>query len=250
MHQILDFFNLLDPQPGIEWRLSKASTNSPLHIEAEAVSLEASVDVSVVARAQKQNLAKSLREITKGKLPTDPNFSVKAAKKLFARNLNGIGATEIDFELGDPITLTPIIAQEAIRTIERKTSGLFDIPSAREEVGSIEGTLQDVGTHNNYPAVKIQGSPKKESVWCRLSIELQSHFQDKATYKDVWQHQRVIIRGTIKYNEDGEIQYVLANDIRRIDPRDISLEAIKDPHFTGGLSVVDYLDRFRDGALG
>jgi hypothetical protein len=250
MLQVLDVFDMLEKVPGVEWKLHAATTNSPLHVEGEAVSLEPSVDVTVIARAQKQQLAKSLREITHGRAPADPDFSIKNAKRVLNRNLNGVGSTEIDFEDGELITVTPKIAKEAIEVLESKPAAFFDAPTAREELGSVEGTLQDVGTHYNYPAVRIFESRKKESLWCRLSAELQGEFQDKTTYADVWQHRRVIVRGRIKYGEDGEIVFVLATDIRRIDGREVSLDELKDKDFTGGLSVVDYLDRFRDGALG
>ena len=149
----------------------------------------------------------------------------------------------------EPIKVTPTIAKQAIAVLEAKPAELFDAPTAREEIGSLEGTLQDVGTHYNFPAVKIDNRQSGE-VWCRLTEELQAEFQDKATYVDVWHHRRVIVRGRIKYNEEGGITYVIAHDIRRIETRDISLEQIKDKSFTGGLSIVEYLDRFRDGTFG
>lgn len=255
MRQVLDLFDMLasgvEGVPGVEWKLVSASTNSPFHLAGEAVSLEPSVDVSVVARNQKQSLAKSLREVVRGEVPTNPDFQVKTAKRFFDRNLNGVGFTEIDFDLGEPIVVTPTIALEAYRVLDaKKPTGLFDFRSPRDEIGSVEGTLQEVKTHWNHPAVKIADNRNKEQVWCRLNAELQAVFQDKATYSDFWHHRRVIVRGRIKYADDGSISYVLAHDIQRIDARDVSLDSIKDPDFTGGLSVGEYLDRFRDGALG
>jgi len=250
MRQVLDVFEMLESNTGVEWKLIAASTNSPLRVQAEAVSLEAGVDVTVMARAQKQKLAKNLREIAHGHAPMDPGFKSKIAKRVFARNLNGVGLTEIDFESGEPVTFTPKISTIAIELLENRPLALFDVPSTREEIGSVEGTLQDVGTHYNCPAVRISENRGKGYVWCRLSEELQAQFQDKATYKDVWHHKRVIARGRIKYDEEGDIMYILANDIRRIDGAPVSLERIKDKNFTGGLSVVEYLDRFRDGTLG
>jgi hypothetical protein len=249
MRQVLDVFDMIEDMPGVQWNLISASTNSPLQIEAEAVSFEASVDVTMVARGQKQKLARQLRELAHGQLPDDARFNAPAAKRLLTRNLNGIGATEIDLEIGEPIAVTPLVARIAIQVFEKAPVGLFDTPVAREEIGSIEGTLSDVGTHYNYPAAKLVDGRGKE-IWCRLSSELQEVLQDKATYKDVWQHRRVIARGRVRYGKDGEILYILANDIRRIDSRDVPLEELKDPHFTGGLPIVEYLDRFRDGTLG
>jgi hypothetical protein len=250
MRQVLDIFDMIESIPGVEWRLVHATTNSPFFVEGEAISLEPSVDVSVVARSQKQNLARNLREITKGRPPLDPDFRVKPAKRFLNRNLNGVGTTEIDLELGEPITVTPRVAQEAIHVLEHRPTNLYDITSAREEIGSLEGTLSEVGTYYNYPAIRIIEGRTKDPLWCRLSTELQEEFQDKASFADVWRHRRVFVRGRIKYNVDGEIESVFASDIRQIDVPEVSLDAIRDPDFTGGLSIGEYLDRFRDGALG
>src|SRR5262249_16074928 len=173
MHQVLDIFEMLGNVPGVEWKLVVATTNTPFHVEGEAISLEPSVDVSVVARAQKQNFAKNLRDIARGKTPDDPDFRINIAKRFLTRNINGVGITDIDFELGEPITVTPQVAREAIQALAKKADVLFETSAAREEIGSIEGTLQDVGTYYNFPAVRILEARKKEPIWCRLTDELQ-----------------------------------------------------------------------------
>jgi len=255
MRQVLDVFELLTSgageHPGVEWNLVSASTNSPLRIEAEAVSLAASVDVTVIARAQKQHLAKNLKAIRSGQLPDDnAGFRVPVAKRILKRNLNGVGITEIDLQIDEPIVLTPTLARDAIHILAKKPRGtLYDFPSPRDEIGSVEGRLQDVGTITNSAAVRIE-TRDGDLVWCRLSAELQKDFEDKATFNDVWRHRRVIVHGRIEYDVDGEIDYVRADDIMRIEEREIPLTAIRDPSFTGGLSIGDYLERFREGTLG
>jgi hypothetical protein len=69
------------------------------------------VDVSVVARAQKQALARNWRAISGGLIPDDPGFRLQIAKRVLTRNINGVGATKIDFEIGEPVTLTPAVAK-------------------------------------------------------------------------------------------------------------------------------------------
>jgi hypothetical protein len=178
MEQVLDYFLMLGTAPGVEWRLVSASTNTPFSVIAEAVSLEPSVDVSVVARAQKQALAKNLRDISEGRIPSDPDFPIKIARRALARNFNGIGVTEIDLEQGELIKLTPAISQQAVHALDHKPEALFDLPIVREEWGSVEGTLSDVATHHNVPAVRIIETRERVFVWCRLSPELQVKFQD------------------------------------------------------------------------
>lgn len=254
MRQVLDIFEMLEADDsGVVWKLAYATTNSPFQLQGEAVSFEPAVDVSVIARTQKAVVARGLQEILNGRLPDDwsEGRRASAAKRLFNRNMNGIGATVIDFETGEPVTVTPTVAQTAVRTLQRKPEeALYLLASAKQEIGSIEGTLSDLSTHWNHPAVKVLEARTKAQVWCRLSSELQDRFADKATFSDIWEHKRVIVRGRLKYDDDGGLSYVLASDIEKIEPRAISVEEIADKEFSGGLSVVEYIDRFRDGALG
>ena len=250
MRQVLDIFEMLENNaPGVQWKLISASTNSPLSIEAEATSFEPSVDVTVVARAQKQHFVRNFREVVRGELPPDPKFKTAAAKRVLVRNTNGVGITDIDLEMGEKISLTPSIARDAIAAFQKKPENLYDTSVAREEIGSVEGRLSDVATHYNHPAVKITTRSGVE-IWCRLSQELQDKFEDKATYRDIWQHRRVIVRGRVKYGVDRSIDYVFATDIRQIEPPEVTLENIADRSFTGGLPIGEYLDRFREGTLG
>lgn len=253
MRQVLDIFAMLQgDDAGVEWKLLRASTNSPFHIEGEAVSFIPNVDISVIARAQKTALARNLREVVSGRTPNDPEFEIKTAKGLLARNLNGIGSTEIDLGLGEPIVVTPTVARVAIQALDRSpaTSDLFEMPHPRDEIGSIEGKLLTLGTHWNHPAVLVQEGLSKVRVWCRLSADLAKTFESKTSFQDVWQHRPVRVRGRIKFDQSGNYDYVLASDIIRLEERSVSLETIRDPDFTSGLSIVEYLDRFRDGALG
>src|SRR4051794_5054282 len=98
MRQVLDVFDLLaedaEGHQGVQWRLVSAGTNSPFHAEGEAVSLEPAVDVSVIARAQKQLVATGLVQISEGHVPdTWDAKRVGIAKRLYRRNVNGVGAT-------------------------------------------------------------------------------------------------------------------------------------------------------------
>lgn len=251
MQQVLDIFGMIENEPGVQWKLALATTNSPFYVEGEAVSFEPSVDVSVVARAQKKYLSENLAAISNGKPPVDKSFNIANAKRVLERNLNGVGKTEIDFELGEPVKVTPRIAKSAIEVISKKPAGLFEeIAKAHEEIGSVEGTLQDVGTYKNKPAVRIKNKMSGD-VWCVLSEKLQTEFQDRATYKDVWRHQRVVVRGKLNYRSDGVLNFVFANDINlMVPPPEVNLDKLRDTEFTGGLSIADYLEQFREGNIG
>lgn len=130
-------------------------------------------------------------------------------------------------------------------------SAKTDLPSTKYEIGSIEGTLFDLGTHCGHPAVRVIEARTGTAIWCRLSADLQSKFGEKATFSDVWRHQRVIVRGRLRYDEkDRTLSYVLAADIDKINPIAGSVDDLYDADFTGGMSTVEYLDKFREGAFG
>ena len=253
MRQVLDVFDLLTAgDSSVEWRLSKATTNSPFYAEGEAVSFEPAVDITVVARAQKQFVSDGMREIAEGRVPEGwDDKRLKTAKRLYERNLNGVGATSIDFQQNGEIVLTPKFAQTAVAVLSKApTLGLYEFPRIKGEVGSIEGVFAHLSTYRNQPAIGIVESRTKTIVWCVLSPELQAKFADKADFEDFWQHSRVMVRGRIRYNANRSILFAVADDISRIETKAVPLTAIRDPSFTSGLSVSEYLDRFREGVLG
>jgi hypothetical protein len=256
MRQVLDIFDLLSSgangKQGVEWKLAMATTNSPFHLEAEAVSFEPAVDISVVARAQKHLVAEGLLAIANGIVPEywEPK-RLEIAKRFYRRNLNGVGATIIDFEIGQPIQVTPVFAEQAIEALDQKTmSNLYDLPVGKEEVGSVEGAFAQLSSYRNNPALAIIDSRTKKIIWCVLSEKLQADLSDKARYEDFWKHSRVIVSGRLRYDKNGTIALVDADDIQRIESRVVNLNTIKNPNFTSGLSTSEYLDRFRDGSLG
>jgi hypothetical protein len=256
MRQVLDIFELLSSghggKQGVEWKLAKATTNTPFFLEGEAVSLLPAIDISVIARVQKHSVAGGLREIASGVVPNDwEPKRLALAKSIYRRNLNGVGSTTIDFDIGDPIQVTPAFAELAVQTLEKKIgSDLYSLPVAREEIGSVEGVFAQLGPYRNNPALAIIEGKTRKTIWCLLSDRLQADLSDKARYEDFWKHSRVIVSGRIRYDKNGSITLVDANDVRRIEPRLVTLSRLKNSNFTSGLTTSEYLDRFRDGALG
>jgi hypothetical protein len=253
MRQVLDIFELLNGvDSAVEWRLASATTNSPFHVEGEAVSFETAVDITVVARTQKQVVADGLREIAEGHIPHDwDDKRIKIAKRVYERNLNGVGSTDIDFQQSGKITVTPRFAQTAIAVLAKSPKiDLYDFPKIKGEIGSIEGVFAHLSTYRNQPAIGVVDARTKSMVWCVLSPDLQAKFADKADFDDFWKHSRVVVRGRIRYATNRSISFAVADDIARIEPKAVALTAIRDPDFTGGLSTSEYLDRFREGALG
>lgn len=257
MKQVLDFFDLLTPDEqgdaGFVWNLQVATTNSPLTVVGEAVSLVPDIDVTVVARNQKIALSENLRAITSGERPRRFISKQKRStiRRMMTRNLNGIGKTEATFIVNEPpVVVTPIVALESIKVLEDEETELKSfLPAKRQrmEIGSIEALLLDVGTEYNQPAILVKERKSGKDIWCRVSPDLKSKISNEASFEDVWDHRRVSIKGRISYDAEGEIARVFAESVVPLKSRTMTTHDIKDADFTGNESILEYLERLREG---
>jgi hypothetical protein len=165
-----------------------ATTNSPLTVEGEAVGLAPDVNVTLIARAQKAMVAENFRVLSHGQAPSR-GFSRKrkqTLRRIFTRNMNGIGATEALLSEGEPILLTPIMAEQSVKVLdreEREFGSLVLDDRAREEIGSIEGALLEVGTDYNQPAILIRDRRTEQEVWCRVNHKLTHRISQDANLR-------------------------------------------------------------------
>jgi hypothetical protein len=261
MRQVLDFFDLLTPEEpeeagGLIWNLTMATTNSPFTVVGEAASLDRSANVSVIARAQRQIVAEQMRSFTSGARPSRGMSKRRREtyQRIFNRNTNGIGLTDalLDPSL-PPISITPISAIAGISALakeEREFDALVLQNRCREEIGSIEGQLLEVGTDYNQPAILVRERKTGAEIWCRVDQSLKHEISEEARFEDVWNRKRVIVRGRISFDASGSIIRVRATSVERVESRQMSVDDIKDANFTGGLSVSDYLERLREGEIG
>lgn len=260
MRQVLDFFDLLTPEDDeaahLVWNLRVASTNSPLTVEGEAVSLSPDLDVTVLAIQQKSYLEESLNSIRQGRTPARSLSKRRRTtlRRLFVRNMNGIGKTEaVLTRPSQPVLVTPTIAQQGVHFLdldESELDALLLSDRQREEYGSIEGVLLDVGTEYNRPAILIRNRKDGEEIWCRVSKEQSHEISRSATFEDVWSRRRVIVKGRIRYNDNGQIIRVFADTIQPVKPRKMTIHDIVDPEFTTGADTKAYLESLREGTLG
>ena len=260
MRQVLDLFELLSPaddkQGQFAWRLSYASTNSPFTAQGEAVSLIPDVDVTVIARTQKAELVRDLSALGKGEMPDRfrAGKNSEILKGLLKRNLNGIGTTEVRlFENATPIVLTPKFAEAAIGHLATRENPITQIDlrfgRMREERGSVEGLFLDVGFHYNQPAIRIFERKSKAVIWCRIDEGTRDKIAAEADYNDVWNKQRIRVKGRIRYDRDGRIVQVIATSIDRVKKSTVTVDDLRDESFTGDLSTQEYLDLLREGSL-
>jgi hypothetical protein len=260
MRQVLDFFDLLvpdDQEPGgLIWNLTLASTNTPLTVVGEPRSLRSDVDVSIVARSQRRIVADQLRSLTSGGRPSRVLSRKRrdTIRRIFTRNTQGIGRTDVSVDVfDDPVLITPTRAESGIKALEAEEkefdSFLLD-NRGREEIGSIEGYLLDVGTEYNQPAILVRERKTDRDIWCRVDPQLKHEISESARFEDVWARRRVIVRGRVVYDVSGVIVRVHAQSVTPIKSRNMTVHDIKDDQFGDGLSTKEYLDKLREGELG
>ncbi|MBZ9843884.1 hypothetical protein [Mesorhizobium sp. CA5] len=261
MQQVLDHMKLFevaqqslgDPHSRFEWRLEKASTNSPFTVVAVAQASNPSVNVSAMAKRVKAEVSGGLRSLmTRGAPPqwmTQETFAI--AKGIFARNLNGIGETDIDFEDGDLISITPELAKAGINTLEAFNVMDFEQSiAARQSFGEIEGVMLAAGRYRNRAAIQIRNE-LYGFIWCNLSEDLVLRFGDEHSMSDIWKGKTVGVYGRLNYAAGGKLQSIEALDVREIEFAPlVKLEAILDPDFTAGMDPYEYLERLHEGRLG
>lgn len=258
---VLELFDLVsESDPGrdenIVWRLVSVSMNSPLTVTAEAVAARpgmVGIDVDQIAREQKKEFSRNYATLRSGRVPPawQSGHRRKVAKSIMARNHNGIGRTNINFELPEdeatPVVLTPDDAEVAARTLD--TEAYIGLGKAKEQVGSVEGRLIEVTTYYGKPAIRLRERRSNADVICIVPDEFRHQIADKASIEDVWNGRRVVVRGVISYNEDHTISRISASHIRPVEAESIPVTRIQDKTFTAGMTAAEYLEKLREGTL-
>jgi len=153
----------------------------------------------------------------------------------------------------EDVVVTPSIAAIALETTAREETVEFGyLPADRErtEHGSVEGVLVDVGTDYNQPAIRIVERKSGREIACRVDQSVIDEIAQAASFRDVWEHRRVRVRGKIVFDQHGKVVRVYARSITQITPRTMTLRDIEDADFTGNLTTLDYIEKLREGTLG
>jgi len=114
---------LVSPEEYFEWRLERASAGSPFTVVAVAEPLDATKDVTPYILRVKSEVSHGIRNFISHGIPPrwmDPEGMV-AFRRLLSRNQNGIGRTDIDFDVGpnthDVVSIDREKAEAGIRAI-------------------------------------------------------------------------------------------------------------------------------------
>ncbi len=259
MRQVLDFFDLLTPEAddAFVWNLKLATTNSPLTVEGEPYSPASSVNVRIKAYEQKALVEESFRALSEGRHPKQRLTPKRreVIRRIYLRNMNGIGKTEVILNKPeDPLFVTPSIATISVKALEQDEDNEFQSlllkDRARSEMGSVEGTLVEVGSDYHSPAVLLRERHTGQEVWCRVSSDIRDKISAETTLNDVWSHCRAMVRGRIRYNSDGTMSRVWAHDLSLLKPRTVEVGDLADTEFTSGEAISAYLERLREGEIG
>jgi len=244
MSQVLDCFRLLKEGDSISWKVVFAKMQSPFQITCEPYSDVLPVfDVDIMASLAKEKFESRIISLLEGELPSawSTGETLTCAKSILKRSQNGIGRFDIDFndEL-PPISIVPPMAINALRKICIEKESW-----ARDELGSIDGVIVDIGFNYSKPAFRIKDRLTKEEIWCLVPPEMVDYISGTTEPKDVWHGQRVIVDGVIKYDKDGHVARIVVNEITKVKKSGVMLTDIIDKNFTDGISPVEYINILR-----
>jgi hypothetical protein len=256
--QVRDYFEILD---GVEqalaedganaivWRIVRATTNSPIALEARAYPLNFAVNIDRRVEHVVREAATGMYQLRSSR-ERPSHFTDKVltrAERLFERVTNGLETTIVEF--GDDLPkleITPSVAREATDNIR---SVLHPPERPYKEQGSVEGTARTIDRDGwGHLVLWIREQLTGENVKCLVTGDAEAVIGDHQI-RDVWRNRRVQIYGMLHYKGLGKLGHIDATRVRFLrDRTDLpDVDDIVDTNFTDGLSSEDYLARVRDG---
>lgn len=260
MRQVLDTLELLEKaapadDPGrVVWRLARASTNSPFTVVAASASLDPTVSVALVAAEQAVRFRTGVRELIEdGTRPAWMDAAaLSTAKRLFDRNLNGVGRTDIGFLEGDVIFITRPEAMRATLNVDqiiiRERLRIEDF--SRTEHGSVEGHILAATTYYSKPALVLKERLSGDRVTCVLAADLAERLGPNRHLSDVWKGRRVLVSGALFYGDEGHLAKIEALALEEVREEAVDLNELRSLGLAGGLRPAEYLARRGEDEVG
>ena len=256
--QVRDYFEVLsqveetlaeDGQSAIEWRVTGASKNSPLSIEAEAFPRQYAVNVDRRTELVIGNVAAGFQQLQHtGQRPAYFNDkALVATQRIFERVTTGLDLTRFEHGAGWPaIELTTSSARVSASHVREILA-----PKGRpyKELGSVEGHVKRIDRDGyGRPVLWIKHRLTGDEVKCFVSGDA-IHEVGIREIGEIWKNRRIQVHGTIHFKAAGRISQIDASQVRFLRERNElpDLENIVDPDFTGGLKSEEYLSKLRDG---
>lgn len=258
LRHVLDVLKITDAAAAsagdriFEWRLLRATTNSPFTVVAVAAPLIPGALINEQVLAAKRIAARAFDELARG-APAPAWLSAKDADRMLAfyrRNAKGIDITKIDF--GGEFGLKEVTQERALIAIPALEpplgQGMGDIP-ARTVDGELEGRMVAVGRYHNRPAFQMT-TPLYGSVWCVIPDDLVDQLGDEQTLSDVWKGKRVVAFGKMTFQKEGRLGRMNVVSFRQKEIPATDIANVLDGDFTAGMDPVSYLESLHGGTLG
>ena len=178
------------------------------------------------------------------------NLSVKKTEKitrLLKRNLMGIEKTIYDFGCNIvPVTIDHDLAKLGLKLLDQPSElEILLTTFAREEYGSITGSLSKLGTYRRKPAIFVKEFNTGDGIWCQVDQVILTELESKILAKDVWEQRDIRVQGMLDYDSQGRLTHIKDGVVSYLDRIRVSLEELHDPDFSEGLPSEEYLERLR-----
>jgi hypothetical protein len=218
--------------PGLYYRVSKVTMNSPITIEVEAVSKtkEASYGYAVVAR-----LNRDLRDVIQSRRPVDADIDLLESYKTLVQPMKR--------HLSNFVLGTGDSKIEIPKSLDAKVEEILG--PDQYEMGSITGSLDVLDVHNSKNLFKIYPIVGASSVKCHFKRELLS---DAISGINSF----VRVSGELRYKKAEKFpHFIEVHNIEVLPERSdapllSSLRGMaKDAY--GGESSTEYVERLRNG---
>ena len=256
--QVIDFFDLLTDEmdENVVWKLDMASTNSPFMCQGEPVDKRTWAGAQAIAEPRVKVVERNIARIISGQDFDDafPKDKIDTVRKLLKRNLNGISRTTAKFfDDSEPLEITQETANHYFNKVAEPSESLHSYlfsRTSRQEHGSIEGRIVDIGTDYDFPAIHLEEHKTGQKIWCRVNASVVDNLADKIRAGHVWGHKRVRIRGIVNYDDEGRTIRVIGGSVGYIEEIPYDLDKLEDSDFTGQYTVREYLDKLQENEFG
>ncbi|MEL7685492.1 hypothetical protein AAG594_14230 [Citromicrobium bathyomarinum] len=250
LDQFKDAFELLSAAiaqeaggENVRWRLERLSKNSPATVTAVAYSADPDVTVSPMVHRGKMRFSRDMEALRQGDVSPWLRSKAQVAKKMLARNLNGIGKTTFSLDDEEPITvLVEKSARAGLKALQRAEINADSEDRSRSEYGSIDANVSRTDTWFGRPALYVVERLTGRQFHIVLSEELAARAGPSHSWTDAWSEKRIRVKGRIYYDKEGSISRVSAVEMEDVNPVPVDLQSLRKADILGGKSPVEHLN--------
>ena len=219
------------PRAG-RWKISQASTQSPLHL---TLATDDSADAEDAAEAVRVYI-QGIREL-EGDVPPSqpPPFFEKATLERVKRLVSVLKKDTVSLAFSSPEIGPVFVSQRVIVAIDELIGAKYN------SLGALEGKLETLSDSKGKLTFKLLDPVTSVRITCEIAPD------QLEEAKQAFPH-RVVVYGRIKYNKDGVPLSIGVQQIRRLGLRSAlpQPEDISPFDITDGVESAEYIRRLRD----